>query len=314
MSLPAGVAGTVATVGTFDGVHLGHQHVLERLRTRAAALRLPTLVVTFEPHPLEIVRPADAPQRLTVREEKLLALAACGIDYVAEIPFTPTFRKLSAEQFLCEVLVARYRVQALLIGYDHGFGRGREGDAELVRQVGAREGFLVDVVDAVELASGGRLSSSAIRAAVSAGDLATAARGLGRPYEVAGRVTAGDGRGRLLGFPTLNVRVLSPRKLLPPLGVYAVQVNGAAGRFGGMVNLGPRPTFGDEHTTLEAHLFGASGDWYGQPVGVEFVARLRDTMKFSGADALVAQLKIDAENARRALTELGSPDTVMGSA
>ncbi len=311
--LPPHVAGTVATVGTFDGVHRGHRHVLERLKTRAAQLNFPTLVVTFEPHPLEIIRPASAPQRLTVREEKLLALAGCGIDYVAEIPFTPAFRALSAEAFIRDLLVERYRVRALLIGHDHGFGRGREGDAELVQGIAQAAGFEVDVVDAVALASGGRLSSSVIRDAVAAGDLAKAARGLGRPYEFVGRVSAGAGRGRGLGFPTINLTLPSPRKLLPPLGVYAVRVRSASGTFGGMMNLGPRPTFDELATTLEVHVFDAAGEWYGQPVAVEFVARLRDTMKFSGPDALAAQLKTDAENAHRALTEVRSPDTVIGS-
>lgn len=311
--LPPNVTGTVATVGTFDGVHRGHQHVLERLRARAARLALPTLVVTFEPHPLEIIRPEDAPARLTVREEKLIALAGCGIDYVAEIAFTPAFRRLSADAFIREVLVARYRVRALLIGHDHAFGRGREGDAESVQGIARTAGVEVDVVDAVALASGSRLSSSVIREAVATGDLAKAARGLGRPYEVMGRVSTGAGRGRGLGFPTINLALPSSRKLLPPLGVYAVRVTSAEGTFGGMMNLGPRPTFGDSVTTLEVHLFDAGGTWYGRPVGVQFVSRLRDTMKFSGPDALAAQLKTDAETARAALTEVRSPDTLIGS-
>jgi riboflavin kinase / FMN adenylyltransferase len=312
-ALPPHVAGTVATVGTFDGVHRGHQHVLERLKARAAQLDCPTLVVTFEPHPLEIIHPDAAPGRLTVRDEKLLALAGCGVDYVAEIPFTPAFRALSAEAFIRDVLVGRYRTRALLIGHDHGFGRGRAGDADLVQGIARSAGFEVDVVDAVALASGGRLSSSVIRDAVASGDLATAARGLGRPYDVMGRVSTGAGRGRLLGFPTINLTLPSTRKLLPPVGVYAVRVTSGEGAFDGMMNLGPRPTFGDTATTLEVHLFDATGVWYGRPVSVAFAARLRDTMKFSGADALVAQLKADAESARRALTEVRAPDTLIGS-
>jgi len=312
-ALPENLRGTVVTVGTFDGVHRGHQHVLERLRARGAELDLPTLVVTFEPHPLEIVQPSRAPLRLTVREEKLLALAACGVDYVAEIPFTPAFRALSAEEFIRDVLLTRHAMRALLIGHDHGFGHGREGGAELVQSIAARAGFDAEVVDAVSLADGEHVSSTGIRDAVARGDLVGAARGLGRWYEVTGRVTAGDGRGRLLGFPTLNLALPSSRKLLPPVGVYAVRVVSAAGTFGGMMNLGPRPTFGDEAVSLEVHVFDASGDWYGRPVGVQFVARLRDTMAFSGPDQLVAQLNADALNARRALTELLTPDIVIGS-
>ena len=311
--LPPHVRGTVVTVGTFDGVHRGHQHVLARLRARAQALGLPTLVVTFEPHPLEIIRPGGAPARLTVREERRLALAGCGVDYLAEIPFTPAFRALPAEAFIRDLLVRRYRMRALILGYDHGFGRGREGDAALVRDVAATEGFEVEIVDAISLPSGDRVSSTVLRDAIASGDLGRAERALGRRYEVVGRVTVGEGRGRLLGYPTINLALPSPRKLLPPQGVYAVRVTSGAGSFGGMMNLGPRPTFGDETVTLEVHLFGAAGEWYGRPVGVEFVARLRDTMKFSGPDALVAQLKLDAEHAHRALTEVLSPDTLRGS-
>ena len=311
--LPPHVPGTVVTVGTFDGVHRGHQHVLENLRARGRALGLRTLVVTFEPHPLEIVHPDTAPRRLTVREERRLAIAACGVDYLAEIAFTPEFRKLSAEAFITDVLLRRYRMKALLLGYDHGFGRGREGDAALVSRLSAADGFTFEIVDAVSLPTGARVSSTALREAVATGDLERAARMLGRRYEALGHVTTGGGRGRGLGFPTINLALPSPRKLLPPVGVYAVRVTSAAGTFGGMMNLGPRPTFGDDRVTLEVHLFEASGDWYGRSVGVEFVARLRDTMKFSGADALAAQLRRDADNARRALTEVLAPDTVKGS-
>ncbi|OYV65977.1 MAG: riboflavin biosynthesis protein RibF [Gemmatimonadetes bacterium 21-71-4] len=311
--LPPHVRGTVVTVGTFDGVHRGHQHVLGHLRARGAELGLPTLVVTFEPHPLEIVHPESAPRRLTVRTERRLAIAACGVDYLAEVAFTPEFRKLSAEAFITDVLLRRYRMKALLLGYDHGFGRGREGDAALVRDIAAGDGFSFEIVDAVSLPTGARVSSTVLREAVATGDLASAVRMLGRRYEALGRVTTGAGRGRLLGFPTINLALPSPRKLLPPVGVYAVRVTSAAGAFGGMMNLGPRPTFGDDRVTLEVHLFGAEGDWYGRPVGVEFVARLRDTMKFSGPDALAAQLARDAETARRALTEVLAPNTLKGS-
>jgi riboflavin kinase / FMN adenylyltransferase len=312
-SLPPTVTGAVVTVGTFDGVHRGHQHVLTELRSRAARLQLPSIVVTFEPHPLEVVSAVGAPPRLTVREEKQLALASYGIDYVAVLPFTTGLAALSAEEFIRDVLVRRFHMRALLIGHDHGFGRGREGDADLVRRIGVRDGFPVDVVEAVSLPSGARVSSRSIRTAIETGDLEAASEGLGRPYEVVGRVTAGERRGRLLGFPTLNLELPSSRKLLPPLGVYAVRVSSGAGTFGGMMNLGPRPTFGEAVTTLEVHLFGASGDWYGRPVAVEFVKRLRDTRKFEGADALLAQLHRDAADAQHALTAYSSPGSLIGS-
>jgi riboflavin kinase/FMN adenylyltransferase len=312
-ALPPHVAGTVLTVGTFDGVHRGHLDVLARLVARAHARSLPSLLVTFEPHPLEVLNPASAPQLLTTRREKLAALAATGLCYAAILPFTPQLAAQSAEQFVDQVLRARFRMTELLVGHDHGFGRGRAGDADTLRALGTARGFGVEVVSPVEGPSGETVSSTVIRRALAAGDLAAAAAALGRAYGVAGQVVAGDARGRTLGFPTLNVLPESPRKLLPPDGVYAVAVSTHRGRFGSMMNLGGRPTFGDERRTLEAHLFDASGDFYGQHVQVDFIARLRDTVRFTSADALKAQLAEDERAARAALTALAGADTLNGS-
>jgi riboflavin kinase / FMN adenylyltransferase len=192
-----------------------------------------------------------------------------------------------------------------VIGYDHGFGRGREGDVEVLRQLGTRRGFGVEVVDAVIAPDGRPVSSTLIRRAVAGGDLQRAAAALGRLYSVSGVVVRGEQRGRLLGYPTINVEMPPPRKLLPPEGVYAVRVQTPAGAFGGMMNMGPRPTFGDTLTSLEVHLFGTDADLYDAYVKVEFVTRLRDTMAFPSVSALVAQLAADAEQARRALTQPG---------
>ena len=305
--LPPDVTGTAVTVGTFDGVHRGHRDVLARLARRAAEAGLRSCLVTFEPHPLEVVNPAAAPPLLTLRGEKLEALADSGVDYVAVVPFTPALAAYEADAFVDRVLRARFRMRQLLIGHDHGFGRGRMGNVEVLRALGAARGFGVEVVDAVAGADGRAISSSAIRRAIAAGDLARAREGLGRLYGVSGRVLHGEKRGRLLGFPTLNVAWPGPRKLLPPEGVYAVRVQTPDGPFGGMLNLGPRPTFDDVAPSLEAHLFDASGDWYGAMVRVEFVAQLRETRRFAGIDALRAQLERDAEAARAALAPLGRP-------
>lgn len=311
--LPSEVTKTVATVGTFDGVHLGHQHVLARLVRRARELGLPCLLVTFEPHPLEIVNPAAAPPLLTTREEKLALLAETDVDYVAILPFSNELAAQSAEDFVDRVLLEQFRMGELLIGHDHGFGRGREGDVDTLRSLGKSRGFGVEVVPPVEDANGEAVSSSRIRRALAAGDLGSSATSLGRDYSVSGRVVPGDARGRSLGFPTINVDLGSPRKLLPPDGVYAVDVSTPRGRFGGMLNLGGRPTFGDERRTIEAHLFDASGDFYGDLVRVAFVRRLRDTMKFDGVEALRAQLAADERDARRALTAVVEPGNVNGS-
>jgi riboflavin kinase/FMN adenylyltransferase len=299
--LPSDVTGTVITVGTFDGVHQGHQDVLARLAARAEQTGLRSMLVTFDPHPLEVVNPAAAPPLLTVGDEKVEVLAESGIDYVAVLPFTQTLAAYSATQFVDEVLLRRFRMRELLIGHDHGFGRGRAGDVEVLQNLGSLRGFRVEVVPPVSSGDGRPISSTGIRRAVAGGDLERAALGLGRLYAVGGRVIHGEKRGRLLGYPTINVALPSPRKLLPPEGVYAVRVQTPAGAFGGMLNLGPRPTFGDAAVSIEAHLFDASGDLYGAAVRVEFVARLRDTRRFESVEALVAQLGRDAEHARARL-------------
>lgn len=312
-ALPRGRNGTVLTVGTFDGVHRGHVLVLERTAQRARQTGLASVALSFDPHPLDVVNPSAAPPLLTLWEEKLEALAQTTIDYVAVVPFTAELSAYSAEEFVERVLLDSFGMRELFIGYDHGFGRGRAGDVELLRMIGRRRGFPVDVVDAVLGADGAPISSTAIRRAIAHGDLARASDGLGRRYSFAGHVTSGERRGRLLGFPTLNLEIASRRKLLPPHGVYAVRVEGRDGAFGGMMNLGPRPTFGEHSVTLEIHLFEATGDWYGRLLRVEFVTRLRDTMKFAGSAELVSQLRRDAEHARAALTALVLPANLKGS-
>ena len=311
--LPAGVDATVVTVGTFDGVHGGHRDVLARLTARAASTGRASLLVTFEPHPLEVLNPDAAPPLLTTREERLDLLEPTGLDFVAIVPFTPEFARRSATEFVDGVLIGRFRMTELLVGHDHAFGRGREGDIALLRSLGESRGFAVDEVPPVLTPSGEAVSSTLVRRAIADRDLDRARMLLGRAYSVRGHVVAGAARGRLLGYPTLNIEPDSTRKLLPPDGVYAVRVVGSRGEFDGMMNLGGRPTFGDERRSLEAHLFDADGDFYGERVDVSFVSRLRDTMRFPGPDALVAQLHRDAEAARRALTAFTEPDNLNGS-
>ena len=300
--LPPYVKGAVITVGTFDGVHRGHRDVVERLVARSRSLKIPSVLVTFEPHPLEIVNPAAAPQLLTTHYEKLEVLTETGIDYVAVLPFTSELASFSAEDFVELVLRRRFRLRELLIGYDHGFGRQRAGNVDVLRTLGERDGFKVEVVDAVATPDGHSVSSTSIRRAVAGGDLERACAGLGRPYSVSGRVVVGSQRGRTIGFPTLNLGPPPPRKLLPPEGVYAVKVQTPRGAVGGMMNLGPRPTFGDAATSLEAHLFDIDGDFYGTDVRIDFVKRLRETRKFASAEQLKAQLQHDERDARNALT------------
>jgi len=255
--------------------------------------------VTFDPHPLEIVNPAACPKLLTLPDEKQELLAGTGLDRVVLLPFTREVAQQSPEEFI-RGLRAEYALRQLVLGYDHAFGRGRSGDEALVRRLGTAEGFEVAVVDAVR-EDGQPISSTLIRAAVAHGDLAGAARWLGRPYGLLGRVVPGAGRGRTIGVPTMNLAPPDARKLLPPDGVYAVWVWWRGTRYGGMMNQGARPTFAEQGRTLEAHLFDFAGDVYGETVRVEWVERLRDVQAFPSRDALVAQLERDRQAARASL-------------
>jgi riboflavin kinase/FMN adenylyltransferase len=298
------VRDTVITVGTFDGVHRGHRDVIERVVARARFLKIPSVLVTFNPHPMEVVNPSAAPLLLSTHDEKLEVIAETGIDYMAVVPFTPELASFSAEAFVERMLRRCFRMRELLIGYDHGFGRQRTGDVNVLRALGERDGFRVEAVDPVSTSDGRSVSSTSIRRAIAGGDLDRASASLGRLYSVSGRVIEGAKRGRTIGFPTLNLGPPPPRKLLPPEGVYAVRVQTPSGPVGGMMNLGPRPTFGDSATSLEAHLFDISGDFYGAHVRIDFVARLRETRKFASVEQLSAQLVHDEREARNALTQL----------
>jgi len=300
---PLWAGGSVVTVGMFDGVHLGHRDILRRVSERATAVGLPGILVTFRPHPLSVVNPAAAPMLLSPDSEQLDALVDSGPLHVVVLPFTAELAKYSAEAFVTQLLLDRYRMRELIIGYDHGLGRGRQGDASVLTEIGGRRGFKVDVVPPTLDPVGTPVSSSDIRASIAHGDLERAQRSLGRPYSFRGTVVPGEQRGRALGYPTLNIELGSDRKLLPPGGVYAVRARTPRGTFGGMMNMGPRPTFGEFDRTLEVHLFDASGDWYGDSVSIELIRRLRDTTRFEGVDALVAQLGRDAVDARLALTQ-----------
>jgi riboflavin kinase / FMN adenylyltransferase len=294
------VSGTVATVGTFDGIHRGHRAVLSEVVRRGRAAGRQSVLVTFDPHPLEVVNPTAAPRLLTLPDEKRALVAALGIERVEVIAFTTELARLGPEDFVRDVLRARYGMEELVLGYDHGFGRGRSGDVDLVRRLGREDGFAVEVVPAVT-DDGQPISSSLIRTAVAHGDLRSAAGGLGRPYSLRGTVERGAGRGRTIGVPTINLTSPDPRKLLPPDGVYAVRVQLPEGSVGGMMNQGARPTFGVHARGLEIHLFDYDGDLYGATVTVEWVDRLRDTQTFPSRQALVDQIERDAVAARSIL-------------
>ncbi len=298
--LPESHPGTVVTVGTFDGVHRGHWEVLEAVRARAGQVGLPAVLVTFHPHPLWIVRPDHAPQLLTTPLEKKEILAESALDYAVFLPFTHVLKDYSPERFVEEILIGRLRMKHLVIGYDHGFGHGRSGDVDTLREIGARLGFGVHVVDAYRT-NGGAVSSTRIREALLEGRVEDAARGLARPYSIRGPVVRGEGRGKMLGFPTANIQVTDPQKLLPKEGVYAVMATVRRGTLPGVLHLGPRPTFQGSPPSIELHLFDWNDDLYGESIRVEFRARIRDIHRFASRDELVAAIQDDCARAREVL-------------
>lgn len=295
--LPEDVEGTVVTVGSFDGVHRGHMEVLREINRRAVSSGLHSILVTFDRHPLTVVRPEAAPGLLTTPDEKKGILTQSGLDYVAFLPFTRELSLLGPEEFVTSVLMRRFRVAELVIGYDHGFGHGRSGDIELLRRLGAELDFSVDVVPAVEV-DGRPVSSTHIRTLLSDGHVEQAARELGRPYSFRGPVVAGLGRGRDLGFPTANIQAPQGGKLLPREGIYAVRASLRTEIRQGLLHLGPRPTFAGSPPSIELYILDFDRDIYGQTVRVEFLRRLRDVRPFATAAELVEQMRRDRERAR----------------
>ncbi|MCW5626390.1 MAG: bifunctional riboflavin kinase/FAD synthetase [Burkholderiales bacterium] len=298
-ALPRSSDGGIAlTIGNFDGVHRGHEAMVARLRSAAAALGLPSAVMTFEPHPREFFTPAAAPARLTPLREKVERLAALGVDRVYLCRFDAAFAAQPPEAFVEEVLVRRLGVRWLLVGDDFRFGARRAGDAELLRRLGPAVGMQIEHMGTVVTGEGLRISSTAVRTALAAGDLTGAADLLGRPYAIAGRVVGGQRIGRQLGFPTANVRMQLNR---PPLmGIFAVEVHGLADApVAGAASLGFRPTVTDvPRPVLEVFLLDFDRDIYGQRVQVAFLHKLRDELKYDGLDALKAQIALDVQATR----------------
>lgn len=296
-----------ATIGFFDGVHLGHRYVLEQLREEAARRRLGTMVVTFDEHPQRVLGRSDAPALLTDNTEKLSLLADCGIDACVLLHFTPTMAHLSAADFMHKYLHEALPVDALLIGYDHHFGRpvSGEGFAQYVTY-GAQNGIEVLPARAYapEAATAGapHYSSSTVRKLLEQGEVQRASVVLGRPYPLEGRVTQGRQNGRKLGFPTANLSPTNAQKLIPRCGVYATRVVVEGKMLPAMTNVGTRPTLDNgRDVTIETHIFDFKGDLYGQSLTLYFVDRLRDEQRFETLPALVHQLSVDAEQARRLL-------------
>jgi riboflavin kinase/FMN adenylyltransferase len=299
-ALPRDGRPAIVTVGTFDGVHRGHWEVLQEICRRARETGGRSILVTFHPHPLRVVRPEHAPPLLTTLSEKREVLAESGLEYVVFLPFTRTLQRYPARRFVEEILLGRIGMRELVIGYDHGFGRDREGGVDTLRQIGQEIGFAVDVVDAYQL-EGEPVSSSRIRRLLQEGDAAAAARLLGRPYWLEGVVVRGEQKGRELGFPTANIEIGNPEKMLPMEGVYAAYGWVRGERVPGLLHLGPRPTFPGFSPTVELHLLDWSGDLYGDHLRVEVIDRIRDIRPFPSVESLIDAIRGDERDGRRIL-------------
>ena len=291
------------TIGNFDGLHLGHKAMLARLQDVARVRGLPTCVLSFEPHPREFFAPEQAPARLSTLREKAECLQRLGIDRLHVFRFDRAFSSLTAEAFIEQVLGRTLQAEYVLVGDDFRYGAKRAGDLALLQKQGRSLGFDAESLPTVEIA-GERASSTAVRQALAAGELEHAARLLGRPYSISGRVVHGDKLGRDIGFPTANIQLKHNR---PPLmGIFAVEVCGLNGApLPGVASLGKRPTVkgADAVPVLEVHLFDFAAEIYGRRVRVDFLSKLRDEEKYPDLDSLVAQIRRDVDNAKQFLMQ-----------
>jgi len=298
------LARAVLTLGNFDGVHRGHQAILDRTVTRARSTGARAGLLTFHPHPATILAPDKAPPLIVPLRGKLELLSHSGIDFVWIATFSRAFSALTPEAFVGAYLRPRVGLVGMVVGYSVSFGRNRAGNAEVLTTLGAQHGFDVEVVGPV-MCDEVQVNSTAIRRVIGEGDVARAARLLGRPHRLWGRVRRGAQRGRALGFPTANVDLRVG--LLPHDGVYAVRALTAGQWRAGVANVGRRPTFGPSQRTVEVHLFDFDGDLYGQPLQVELIDRLRGERQFGSADELMRQIRLDAERARALLLPRPGP-------
>lgn len=296
----------VLTVGTFDGVHLGHRKIIARSIDLAKTINGETVIFTFDPHPRKVVSPGESNLRLlTTIEEKIVLFEQSGIDHLIIYPFTPEFAQLSYEQFVKEILIEKIHTKYLVVGYDHKFGKNRQGDFDFLQNCAEKFDFRVEKLD-VLLINESNISSTKIREAIQKGDFETANTFLGYPFTLHGTVVEGQKLGRIIQFPTANVAASDPDKIIPGYGVYAVKVNVKNQIYLGMLNIGSRPTVNNnaDHRSIEVHLFGFNNDIYGETIELQFFRKLREEQKFDSLDALKEQLEKDKTNT---LAYFGNP-------
>lgn len=285
----------VLTVGTFDGVHLGHRKIIARLHDLAKAINGESVIFTFDPHPRKIVSPAESNLRLlTTLDEKIELFAQSGIDHLIVYPFTHEFAQLTYEQFVEQILVGQIHTKSLVVGYDHKFGKGRQGDFEFLKECADRHEFQIEKLD-VLLVNESNVSSTKIREAIQIGDFDTANAFLGYSFVLHGTVVEGQKLGRQIQFPTANIEASDPDKIIPGYGVYAVQAKVQNKTYRGMLNIGSRPTVNRnaDHRSIEVHLFDFDSDIYGEHLELIFFRKLREEQKFESLDALKEQLARD---------------------
>jgi riboflavin kinase/FMN adenylyltransferase len=289
-AFPTGREPICATIGNFDGVHLGHQAILASVTAAAKARSAPSLLISFDPHPLAVVSPSRRPKLLQTRRQKLDALEAVGLDGLLLLPFDRELAALTGEEFFGSFLAERIRFASIHVGTTFRFGQARTGDIRMLEAIGARLGFAVVAIPPVEIA-GERVSSSAIRGAIEDGEVARARTMLGRPFTLTGEVVRGEGRGRALEFPTANLAV--ENETIPRRGVYITETVAFSTRFPSITNVGVRPTFGGTQLSVESHLIDVDEDLYGERIDVRFLARLRDERTFAGPLELADQIARD---------------------
>lgn len=297
---------TILTLGTFDGIHPGHLMIIDKLVRCSKEKGCRNVVITFYPHPRTVLGNSNSVKVLTTQEEKISLLKKLGVENLLVIKFTKVFASIDAKEFIYDYLINGIGLKEVVLGYDHHFGKGRSGNIALLKEIGAKENFIVTPAESF-IIDGEIVSSTKIRSALSEGDIPRANKLLGRNYSFSGKVVEGDKRGRTLGFPTANIRISSEDKLLPAIGIYAVRIKIDNQVHNGLLSIGKRPTFySDGETITEVYIYNFDREIYGQIVTVELIERLRGEEKFSSAKELINQMNKDKENGQKIFNKLNN--------